>query len=213
MASVNLDPGNAVTFSDTDEPGVYAKAFPFIYSFGGRQSNWVPGSTNPVLNMADLGITVPAMGTTQFWLPLDNDYNFKLLRLVFMTLQLEYTLAGVGYWEAYENIGANNIDFYQFENSMAGDLRQYLFATVTFPDGNHLYGRPPKDFELLGLTIPGGLFPLNIKCIEGWEYSPRSVRTEYLLSRGGGILFEFLNVHPTINLGVSGAAFGMKVRD
>lgn len=192
------------------------KAFPFVYTFvNANDAYWRPHTTltsqvNAISNLSSLGPVVPANSKINIAVRLDADYNFKLLSIKYSvygftasrpSLTVPYT------W--YENINATQSDGMDVDTEKIGTpLFHYINMTLSFQgSGSQI---------IYGGDDPGPLYhgriPLHIDTVQGYDYGYMVARTPYLLPMQGIMSFDITNSHPTSDLVVCAAIYGMKIR-
>jgi hypothetical protein len=201
----------AVKFGRAADAGLGVnKAFPYIYNFVNREDDeWEANKGEGTAgNLTGIGPLVPSGQTVQHVIRLDPDFNFKLLWFKYTT-----------YWHD----AANSLYFWydpvagwfleptgNTQAHIGTPLTRYIRISVSFrPDSRYLYGGQNLDILTNG---QGGLVPINIQSVQGYDFGYGQVRAPYWLPNWGYIVFEITNTHTIKDIVVGGIAFGMKVR-
>jgi len=209
------------------------KSFPFIYTLINRQnSQWRPQTdaalatqAGAVANIVNgIGPLVPANSKINFNVMLDPDYIFKLLSIkycVYYAYEIPPNGAPghFGDYEWYENI--NNAPIYSESDGIDPDalklgtpLVQYLGVTLGFTGSatSHiLYGGDDQG-PVPRMLNGSRRVPLPVETIQGYDYGFLTLRTPHLLPQQACLVFDFTNSHPTKDLVVGAAIYGLKIR-
>jgi hypothetical protein len=189
-------------FNDAEDE----KSFPYIYTLVNHNDDpWVPNSSP--LSLANIGPIVKAGQKRTIPVVLDADNIFKLINIRYTAY---YYNRSVYQW--YENARATNVsDGLPLDTDKIGTpLHHYLSISLSFPSsgGYHLYGGDDPCPILSGKA----LIPLEAELVQGGEYGLFVARTPYLLPQSATLNFEVTNNHPSFDLTVGAAIYGLKVR-
>jgi hypothetical protein len=187
------------------------KAFPFIYTFVNRNDDtWSPNQALPMSNLSCLGPVVPALSSITHNVPLDPDYNYKLIAIKFSAYKYIGPNGASGHyaWNAQWGFGPahdggdTSIDF-------AGTpLVSYVKMTLSFQgSGNSVIQHGGPDTGPLG----GQRVPLPIDVKQGYDSGYYVARTPHLLPRQGMMVFEITNDFD-VDIVVAAAIYGLKIR-
>lgn len=189
------------------------KAFPFIYTFiNHNDDTWRPQTAPENITISCLGPVVPRASTIRHNVVLDPDYNFKLLSIKYSCYKwVPPNGSGIGEYRWYTVSSGTISDGMNPDTDWVGtSLCHYMGVTLSLQgSGNSaiLYGGPDA-----GPIYTGGNIPLQPVAIQGYEYGFLAVRSPALLPRQGVMAFELTNSHPSYDITVAAAIYGMKIR-
>jgi hypothetical protein len=192
------------------------KSFPFIYTFVNSNADPDENATSP---LPSLGPLVKANSSRQWNIALDPDLNFKLISMKYIAYYRTdqvypgppgrfkfFTNDPAPYAGGFPNI-MGNVEEMQYTGT---SLTNFISISLSFSGSGakYLYGGQNTQAIFTGES----LIPLPIICMQGYDYGSAQMRTPYLLPREAVIVMGITNTHPTYDLVVSGAIYGMKVR-
>lgn len=200
-------PDRAVKFGEAVDMGLGAqKAYPFIYSFVNVEDDeWQPGQTG-LTNLIGMGPAIPAGGTVRHFIRLNPDFNYKLLWLKYSVYYWDEQ-NGIYVW--YEPIGGWFQEQGDYQTMIGTPLVNSIKVSLSAqaPSTRYIYGGAATD--ALRATA---LLPLDLECVQGYDYGYAQLHTPHLLPREGQLLLEITNTHTIKTLLVTGLLHGMKVR-
>lgn len=191
------------------------RAFPFFYNFVNAEDDRyeqekAQGFPNYEDRLVDVGPLVNQNGGSVLHpIRMDPDYNFKLL-------WLRYT----AYYIQREG-GSNDITWYtrppgffleqgDYQSAIGTPFTQFIRISV-FMSGlgeRYLYGGAVQNQVQ---TAINGLVPVEVSCIQGYEYGYAQVLHPILLPKEGTLMLRITNLYD-LPLHVGGIAAGLKVR-
>lgn len=203
------------------------KSFPFIYTMINRQdSQWRPHAslaniTDAVDNIVKgVGPLVKANSKITHNVMLDPDYIFKLLAIKYSVYSVyEIPPNGapghVSPYEWYEQVSPDQSEGIDPDMLKVGTpLTHYIGMTLSFTGSgtSHImYGgddQGPTPRMLNGSRRE----PLPIETIQGYDYGFMTLRTPHLLPQQACLVFEITNSHPSRDLVIGAAIYGLKIR-
>lgn len=202
------NPNTAINFGKSVDGGHgINKGYSFVYNFIPRRSDtWVPGGALAA-NLNGIGVAVAAGATVQHAIRIDKDYNYYMTSFRYTAYFID---AVGGDYEWYAQPAGWHLTLVDPQTAIGTQYLHFLRVSVWFdPSGQFLYGGKNLD---AASGRAGGLIPLPIDLLQGYEYGYGQLRTARLLPSDGNIVFEITNTHATANLIVGGSVHGYKVR-
>lgn len=203
MQNYSLQIGNLV-----DKGRGPNKAYSFLYPFVKKSDDtWTPNQTGTV-NLAGMGVTVPAGGMEQIAINLSADYHFKLKWFKYSVYWYD-SQNGIYVW--YEPVPGWQYEQGDYQTAigtpLVNSIRVSVFALGS--QNNTLYGGENLDG---GVNVNWQKLPIDCSVLQGYDYGIGQLYTPYLLAKSGTILFEIRNTHAVKNLTITGMAYGTKMR-
>lgn len=193
------------------------KAFPFIYTFRNRNDDqWTAGTTltaqaDAIDNIVNgIGPLIPANSRRTHNVMLDQDYIFKLLNIKY---NASYVSATPDY-QWYENCGTLQTDGLDPDmNKVGTPLSRFINITLSFSGAQAqiLYGGDDCN-AVPRMQYGSRREPIVVDTIQGYDYGFLALRTPKLLTQQACLIFDITNTHPTKDLVVGAAIYGMKIR-
>jgi hypothetical protein len=192
--------------------------FPFIYTLVNKDNDqWAPvsGSTIPSLShITPNGIPIAPGQKVSYPVLLDPDHNYKLLSIKYQAYGVNppprHPPAGYSAWTNLNDVYSAGLD--PDAQKIGEPFYGFLGITIYMMSSGArtLYGGIDASS---GLPKSGQIVPLPLRPMQsGPDHGFLSMRTPYLLSRAGTLIFEVTNNHPSISLFPSALIYGIKVR-
>jgi len=125
-----------------------------------------------------------------------------------------WTISPVGNYQSYENVGPQQTDGLDPDmNKIGTPLSNFISMTLSFSGSQAqiLYGGDDCG-PLPRLKLGSRREPIPVSSVQGYDYGFLALRTPKLLTQQACLIFDITNTHPTKDLVVGAAIYGMKIR-